>query len=989
MVPITFNRKRLANLPAPSEAGKQTVPGILDGILAQRTIPYFRQRDEAYAAELLRLRRGISIHRLEDPHDDIPLVSLLTCSDGDSWSMEIHERLFDHMASVTPLHAWLPQSHEETEEKRTRAFAELVLRHNIDHILHPHHSQEELILSDVEFASDWRKSDPVSYRLLKDALMDGRSGIDGTDYLELLERSERGESLESTVERIVHTWEAALEQASTSLPEGFFTSLNGADKSRVLNGCFKESLNPNRTIIERASHFEKYLDLFRTMLGENLEDAVHAFNSTRERWSAQPVFEELGVVESALNGLDDRALFDLFVRAAQERVAPHKATAHAEAPPPAPKPANRTAKPANPKAIKELIEEAEANPTFPPQALDLIYKNRQNASGQSGAKYTELIETLLAIPWGRVRHISVSPEAFEAGLHQSHHGLAKPKEILCDFFSNLIWRYENIGEEGLMDLHRTGSAILLVGPPGVGKTSLAISVAENLGIPYHKISLGGMKDEADIRGYGFTYEGSKPGPIVQGLVKMGVMNGMFILDEVDKTEPHAVSTLLEILDPEQNHLFHDKYTQSTVDIDLSNAHFILTANNLGTVPSPVLDRCELVVLDRYGIEEKINIAREHLLRRIRQKFMIGEGDIFFDPEEESAILRHLIRRYTQEAGVRDLERLIRTLFLRIHRKEILTGKSRFVRITLESLDRYLDKPAQARLINEDDRVGEAMGLGVNAELGVGSLIPIQTTSVMPAGSRETGGFVSMVYTTGNIEKIMDESRKVALTAIMHRARELGISRERLNVPVHLHFMAASTKKDGPSAGGAIALALASHYLDRKLRRDVAMTGEIDTQGRINGVGGLGVKIETACAAGVKTLIIPKENLYGPEGVEMLSEPLRRELQILGYKEWKGFHEPLDPERHVLQVVAVDDILQAIDVAMVHEERSKAALRASALHSASDCPNVAARATLRRESAPSLKPIGDAHHESGFYRIGKHGLRHGGKPTQGRTRGNRL
>ena len=278
-----------------------------------------------------------------------------------------------------------------------------------------------------------------------------------------------------------------------------------------------------------------------------------------------------------------------------------------------------------------------------------------NAAGQSGAKYTELIETLLAIPWGKIKKIWVSPEEFDEGLNRSHYGLKTPKEIISDFFANLIWRYQHFKESEKKNWHRTGSALLFVGPPGVGKTSLAISIARNLGIPYHKISLGGMKDEADIRGYGFTYEGSKPGPIVQGLVKMGVMNGMFIMDEADKTEKFAIATLLEILDPEQNHLFHDKYTQSTVDIDLSNCHFILTANTVDTVPAAILNRCEVIFLDRYSVDEKIAIAREFLVQRIRERYLIGQDEIFFDPEEESEILRHLIRDYTSEAGVRDLE----------------------------------------------------------------------------------------------------------------------------------------------------------------------------------------------------------------------------------------------------------------------------------------------------------------------------------------------
>ncbi len=575
--------------------------------------------------------------------------------------------------------------------------------------------------------------------------------------------------------------------------------------------------------------------------------------------------------------------------------------------------------PEQPKTLKERIDEARANPDVPRPVIELIEKNKMNAAGQSGAKYTELIETLLAIPWGRIKRIRVSPEEFEDGLQRSHYGLKKPKELLADLFANLIWRYRHFRESEKQHWRRTGSALLLVGPPGVGKTSLAISVACNLGIPYHKLSLGGMKDEADIRGYGFTYEGSKPGPIVQGLIKMGVMNGMFIMDEADKTEKLAIATLLEILDPEQNHLFHDKYTQSTVDIDLSNCHFVLTANSIDTVPPAVVNRCEVIFLDRYSIDEKIAIARDYLMQRIRERYLIGVDEIAFDPEEETDILRHLIQDYTSEAGVRDLERVIRALFLRIQRKEIMGEDRPSALITMPKITKYLGEPNKPRLINPDDRVGEMMGLGVNMELGVGTLIPIQVTPLKPAPEKRDGrGYMSMVHATGNIERVMDESRKVASTAILHRAKELGLDSTRMGIPLHLHFMGGSTRKDGPSAGSAIALALASLFKDRKIRRDVAMTGEVDTQGRITGVGGIPLKLETAYAAGVKTLIIPKENLTGNDSIDRLPDSLKNELQILTYKEWKADHEPFDYYRHVLQVVAVDDIVQAADVAFMDQ-----------------------------------------------------------------------
>lgn len=322
------------------------------------------------------------------------------------------------------------------------------------------------------------------------------------------------------------------------------------------------------------------------------------------------------------------------------------------------------------KSLKDRIEEARNDPAFPRQAMEVIEKNKTSAVGHSGPKYTELIETLLAVPWGKIQKIDVRPEDFEEGLNRTHYGLKKPKEILCDFFTNLIWRYQRTREEE-RDLYRTGSAFLFVGPPGVGK-----------------ISLGGMSDETDLRGHGFTWEGSKPGAVVQGLIKMGIMNGMFIMDEADKTEKFAIATLLEILDPEQNHLFHDKYTQTIVDIDLSGCHFILTANTLETVPPAVVDRCEVIFLDRYGVEEKVAIARRHLIVRVRRMYRIREEEIAFKPGQEADLLRYMIKTYTYEPGVRQLERIIRTLFLRIFRKEILRGGRKAVRIDREMIKSF-------------------------------------------------------------------------------------------------------------------------------------------------------------------------------------------------------------------------------------------------------------------------------------------------------------
>jgi ATP-dependent Lon protease len=756
--------------------------------------------------------------------------------------------------------------------------------------------------------------------MLRQALADEMNGIRGEPYLALFDQAERQQPVDNIVTQIVNDIVKALGDISSGTLEEFFPILDEELKTKILGEFCRRSNDPSLSLVQRATQLQKILGLFTLLVEKDEEEARELFNTFKARWGLAVLFRELQLAEASMEDKKPEELFQLF-KSSLAGLAPEEKFPESAAPPASPgKLGDSIAKVAKVKTLKDRIEEARDNPEFPPQVLEVIDKNKLNAVGHSGAKYSELIETLLAIPWGQIEKVQVSPEAFERGLNESHYGLARPKEIVCDFFTNLIWRYRFFREAENSSRRRMGSAFLFVGPPGVGKTSFAISIAENLGIPYHKFSLGGMRDEADLRGHGFTYEGSKPGAIVQGLIKMGVMNGMYILDEADKTEKFAIATLLEILDPEQNHLFHDKYTQTTVDIDLSNCHFILTANTLETVPPPVVNRCEVVMLDRYSVEEKVAIARLYLIRRIRSKHQITEKLIFFDKVQEEDLLRYLVKNYTHEAGVRQLERVIRTLFLRIQRKEILTGKCENVRVTRSKIKTYLEEPGLPRRVNEEDRLGETLGLGVDAERGLGTVIPIQATAIpITSAVRESPrGPLSVIHATGNIQKVMDESRKVATTGILASAEALGIDPKLMKDPIHLHFMGGSTRKDGPSSGGAIALALASLLCGNKIRRDVTMTGEIDTQGRITAVGALDVKLDTAFDAGCKTVIIPEENLTGKGGLERLPDALKEELQILTYEEWKQPHAVFDYNRHVLQVVAVKHIVEAADIAFIYE-----------------------------------------------------------------------
>lgn len=912
MFPMEFDHTALESLPLPGRAEERRVLDILKEIVEQRILPYFRTRQMTDTTLISRIEQNLTLQRFEDKSKYVPLP-VLTVPDDQGWSIKIHERIFDYIAFVFPS----KQPGSNVEERKMKVFSEFFLRHELEHIFYPEKKEQDVVRSDIAFAMAWSRRDPTSYQLLRDVLADELNGIGGGDYLQLLDLAAAGESCEHAVQRVIGRYIKVLAQIPFRYLQQMFMGLETTTKAVVIGECYRASRSTSHSLVKRSSSFQKVLRLFGVLLQKDSKEAVAVFDRFKDRWGLVTLFHELDLPEPAMEGKEPTEIFELFKETIEKQQEKDECLVF---PPRVAPTVMHSLKPQVPnpgRTLNQRIEEARSNPLFPPAALDLIDKNKLNAKGQSGAKYSELIETLLAVPWRKLKKIDVALEDFELGLERSHHGLIRPKQIVTDFFANLIWRYQKLDIDESHLWQHMGSALLFVGPPGVGKTSLAIAIAENLGIPYHKISLGGLRDEADIRGYGFTYEGSKPGPMVQGLIKMGVMNGMFILDETDKTEQFAIATLLEILDPEQNHIFHDKYTQTTIDIDLSNAHFVLTANSLDNVPMTLIDRCQVVVFDRYSTDEKISIARRHLVERIREKYLIGSDEILFDPAEENEVLRYLIRNYTLEAGVRDLERMLRTLFLRLQRREVMAGQSTAVPITKELIVKYLDEPHRPRSINPDHRVGEIMGLGVNSELGIGSLIPIQATPLRNAGGESRGhGYISVAYATGNIERVMDESRKVAVTAISYCAKELGIDEELLNNPVHLHFMGAATRKDGPSSGGAIALALASLFSNREIRRDVTMTGEIDTQGRVLAVGGLDIKLETAYAADCKRMIIPKENLQGREGLDRLSNEFKLELQILSFEEWKTTQELQEATRPIMQVVAVEHILQAVEVAFV-------------------------------------------------------------------------
>lgn len=914
MFPVEFDHRVLDSLPVPDNDDIVRIVQILRAVVVRRVIPYLKKKKGTDPIVAARMVEHLSVERLEDADNRVRVVSFVTTKSS-TYTIHIHERVFDYFAFVIPTNPESQLGTRTFEERKVLAFAEFLLRHQVEHLLYPQGTEQGVIQSDIEFAMDRREDDPTYFRALRSALDDEMNGLKGEPYLMVMDSAEQGIPWELKCSELLDNFIQILSDIPGSFLSKAFPEFDEELKTKIVGDCYARSKTLSASLMTRSSFLQKTLSLLIPSAEGDVAEAESVFDKFKTAWGLYNLLTDIGVPISGIDGKSTKEIFQLL----RQTLTQFHEEGDSFIPPVQPSPVERPAQKAVPVALKSLadrIEAARQDSRFPRQVLQVIDKNKLNAVGHSGSKFSELIETLLAVPWGKIEQINVSAEDFERGLNSTHYGLAKPKEIICDFFSNLIWRYKQFKKIDGETWRRNGSAFLLVGPPGVGKTSLAISVAENLNIPYHKLSLGGMRDEADLKGHGFTYEGSKPGAILQGLIKMGIMNGMFIMDEADKTEKFAISTLLEILDPEQNHLYHDKYTETTVDIDLSNCHFMLTANTLETVPAPVINRCEVILLDRYSVEEKVSIAREHLIKRVRRQYRIDEEQIFFEEHEIQDLLRFLVKSYTHEAGVRELERIIRALFLRIFRKEILGKGQESVRITRDKIKDCLEEPRGPRRINPDDRIGEMMGLGVNVEMGMGSIIPVQATRI--EGEADGHSLTSMIHATGNIQKVMDESRKVALTAICYEAESLGIDLAKLRFPIHLHFMGGSTSKDGPSAGGAIALALVSLMSGRRIRRDVAMTGEIDTQGRITGIGGLALKLETAFDAGCRCVIIPKENVFGEDGLERLSDALKQELHTLTYEEWKGDHTPFDYTRHVLQVIAVDNITQAMDISCIDD-----------------------------------------------------------------------
>jgi ATP-dependent Lon protease len=447
------------------------------------------------------------------------------------------------------------------------------------------------------------------------------------------------------------------------------------------------------------------------------------------------------------------------------------------------------------------------------------------------------IDTLVGLPWKKKSKVNNDLDNAEKVLDQDHYGLDKVKERILEYLA-VQQRVDRV----------KAPILCLVGPPGVGKTSLGQSIARATNRKFVRMALGGVRDESEIRGHRRTYIGSMPGKILSSLTKVGVRNPLFLLDEVDKMgmdfRGDPASALLEVLDPEQNHTFQDHYVE--VDFDLSDVMFVATANSLN-IPGPLLDRLEVIRLAGYTEDEKTSIATNYLIPKQIKNNGLKKGELQI---EESAI-RSMIRYYTREAGVRSLEREISKVCRKVVKLLLLKKEAAPITVDADNLEKFLSvKIFDYGLAAKENQLGQVTGLAWT-EVG-GDLLTIEA-ALMPGKG--------VITRTGSLGDVMKESVEAARTVVRSRARALGITDEAFEKKdIHIHFPEGATPKDGPSAGIAITTALVSVFTGIPVRSDVAMTGEITLRGEVLPIGGLKEKLLAAHRGGIKLALIPEENV---------------------------------------------------------------------------------------------------------------------------------
>lgn len=500
---------------------------------------------------------------------------------------------------------------------------------------------------------------------------------------------------------------------------------------------------------------------------------------------------------------------------------------------------------------EEVISEYQAKlkkTKFPSEVKEKIEREikrlRQMSVNNPESGYVRSwIDAMFELPWGVKTKGNAEIDEAEQVLAKNHYGLKEVKDRILEYIAVMQLKQKQATEKG----RRLPTIICFVGPPGVGKTSIGKSIAEALGRNFAKVSLGGIRDEAEIRGHRRTYVGAMPGRIINGIKQAKSMNPVFMLDEIDKVgtdfrgDPSAA--LLEALDPEQNHSFEDHYLD--VPFDLSDVMFITTANALDTIPPALRDRLEIIRYSGYTADEKFHIAQDHLWNKVLEANGVKPDQVELPAPE----LRFVIERYTSEAGVRSLERTLGSL-VRKAARQLLDKKLEKITLSTEVIKEYLGpEKYDVTLTENDDMIGLATGLAWT-EMG-GDALFIEVALTPGKG---------LVKLTGKLGDVMKESAQAALTYVKAHAKELGISDSRLaKTDIHLHVPEGAVPKDGPSAGITMTTAMVSALTSRPVRKDVAMTGEVTLRGRVLRIGGLKEKSMAALRAGSKLVIIPKGN----------------------------------------------------------------------------------------------------------------------------------
>ncbi|MGD6816751.1 endopeptidase La [Metabacillus sp. 84] len=506
-------------------------------------------------------------------------------------------------------------------------------------------------------------------------------------------------------------------------------------------------------------------------------------------------------------------------------------------------------------SLSGKIEEAGMPEEIKAAALKELdrYEKVPSSSAES-AVIRNYIDWLLSLPWTNSTEDRLDLNVAEKILNDDHHGLEKVKERVLEYLA--VQKLTN---------SLKGPILCLAGPPGVGKTSLARSIAKSLNRNFVRISLGGVRDESEIRGHRRTYVGAMPGRIIQGMKRAGSINPVFLLDEIDKMSSDfrgdPSSALLEVLDPEQNHTFSDHYIEETYD--LSNVMFIATANNLATIPGPLKDRMEIITIAGYTELEKIQIAKDHLLSKQLEAHGLKKANL----QVKETALQNVVRYYTREAGVRGMERQLAAICRKAAKKIVSEEKKKII-VSEKNLPDFLGKPiyryGQAEI---EDQVGVATGLAYTTVGG-------DTLSIEVSLSPGKGKLIL----TGKLGDVMKESAQAAFSFIRSKAAALEIDADfNEKNDIHIHVPEGAVPKDGPSAGITMATALISALTGRPVRKEVGMTGEITLRGRVLPIGGLKEKSLSAHRAGLKKIIIPKEN---EKDLDDIPESVRNELTFV-------------------------------------------------------------------------------------------------------------